>query len=203
MTDDRVLINLSVIFPKPTGISTYAINLLPHLQPLNPTLLISPTVSTWLPLADYTCYPVPGNLTPEQGTKGHFRRLLWTQFQIPQIYKELRSRFTHASRSRLLFSPIPEAPLYANCRAVVVVHDLIPLRFPRPFSPLTPYFRYYIPQVLAQAEHIICNSLATARDITDFFHIPAAKITPILLAYDANHFRPEPPQPQEYKEKRG
>ncbi|AFZ20925.1 glycosyltransferase family 4 protein [Allocoleopsis franciscana] len=208
MTDDQTLVNLSVLFSKPTGISTYAINLLPHLQQLNPTLLISPTVSTWMPLSDYTCYSIPGNLTPEQGTKGHFRRLLWTQLQLPRIYNTLRSR--------LLFSPIPEAPLYTNCRYVVMVHDLIPLRFPRRFSPLTPYFRYYIPQVLAQAQHIICNSTATARDITDFFHIPSAKITPIPLAYDANHFRclerlsevtsPLPPQPPfltgEYKEKR-
>jgi glycosyltransferase involved in cell wall biosynthesis len=196
MLDDQVLVNLSVLFSKPTGISTYAINLFPHLQALNPTLLISPSISTELPLAaSYTCYPIPGNLTPEQGTKGHLSRLLWTQLELPQIYNTLRSR--------LLFSPIPEAPLYANCRSVVVVHDLIPLRFPRRFSPLTPYFRSYIPQVLAQAEHIICDSLATAKDITDFFHIPAAKITPILLAYDANHFRPLPPQPQEYKESRG
>jgi glycosyltransferase involved in cell wall biosynthesis len=70
-----------------------------------------------------------------------------------------------------------------------MIHDLIPLRFPKPFSPLTSYFRAYIPQVLAQADHIICNSTATARDLTDFFAIPAQKITPILLAYDANHFR--------------
>jgi glycosyltransferase involved in cell wall biosynthesis len=70
-----------------------------------------------------------------------------------------------------------------------MVHDLIPLRFPKRFSPLTPYFRYYLPQVLKQAEHIVCNSVATAKDITDFYSISAAKITPILLAYDANHFR--------------
>ena len=65
-----------------------------------------------------------------------------------------------------------------------------PLRFPKPYGPLTTYFRYYIPQVLARAEHIICNSTATARDITHLFGIPAAKITSIPLAYDADRFRP-------------
>lgn len=131
---------------------------------------------------EYNCYPVPSNLTPEQGTKGHLRRLLWTGMQLPQIYQKLRSR--------LLFSPIPEAPLYSNCRYIVTVHDFIPLRFPR-LSPLTPYHRYYIPQVLRQAQHIICNSNATASDIIDFCQIPASKITPIPLAYDASHFRTE------------
>ncbi|NER91083.1 glycosyltransferase family 1 protein [Moorena sp. SIO3A2] len=177
----QLLVNLSILFSQPTGIANYAANLFPYLKPLDPTLLISPTASSrFCSATTYTCYPIPGNLSPEQGTKGHFRRLLWTQFQLPRIYKKLR---TH-----LLFSPVPEAPLFTNCRYVVMVHDLIGLRFPQGFSPLTTYQRYYIPQVLGQAEHIICNSRATARDLTDFFEIPAAKITPILLAYDANHY---------------
>jgi len=173
-SSNQFLINLSVLTTKPTGITTYAINLFPQIQSFNPTLLTSQTI------ANYTCYPVPANLTPDQGTKGHFRRLLWTQLQLPQIYQRLRSR--------LLFSPIPEAPLYSNCRYIVTVHDLIPLRFPNPLSPLTHYHRHYIPQVLAQAQHILCNSTATAKDITDFFGISADKITPILLAHDAKHF---------------
>ncbi|MGK7916876.1 MAG: glycosyltransferase family 4 protein [Prochloraceae cyanobacterium] len=171
----QVLVNLSFLFSKPTGIATYAANLFPYLHELNPTLLTAKKVN------NFNCYQISPDLTPEQGKKGHLRRLLWTQLKLPRIYQKLGSR--------LLFSPIPEAPLYSNCHYVVMVHDLIPLRFPQPYSPLTAYFRYYIPQVLSQAKHIICNSRATARDITDFFAIPAAKITPILLAYNSEHFR--------------
>lgn len=174
LVSNRLIINLSFLFSRSTGISNYAKNLVPYLKSLQPTLLTDHKYS------GFHCYPIPGNLTPEQGTKGHFRRLIWTQFQIPQIYQKLKSQ--------LLFSPIPEAPLYSNCRFVVMFHDLIPLRFPKRFSPLTPYHRYYMPLVLAQAQHIICNSQATARDITDFYQIPASKITPILLAYDRTHF---------------
>ncbi|NER27156.1 MAG: glycosyltransferase family 4 protein [Symploca sp. SIO1C4] len=179
---NSVLVNLSFLLSKPTGISTYAANLCPHLEPLKPTLLISPLTSELSPqISNYTRYPVPPNLTPEQGTKGHFRRLLWTQLKLPHIYQKLQSN--------LLFSPLPEAPLYSNCRYIVTVHDLIPLRFPQYFSSLKLYFRYYVPQVLSQAQHILCNSTATARDIHNFFKIPATKITPLLLAHDANHFR--------------
>ena len=177
-----VLVNLSFLFSKPTGISTYAANLFPYLQPLNPTLLISPVGHQCQPeAANFTCYSVPDGMTPEQGTKGHLRRLLWTQLRLPQIYQQLRSP--------LLFSPIPEAPLFTNCRYTVTVHDLIPLRFPRRGSPLTTYFRYYIPQVLTQAQHILCDSQATAKDITHFYNIPADKITPVLLAYNPKDFR--------------
>jgi glycosyltransferase involved in cell wall biosynthesis len=160
---------------RPTGISIYALNLLPYLQTLYPTLLIS------RPIDSYNCYPIPPNQTPEQGVKGHLRRLVWTQFQLPRIYQQLKSQ--------LLFSPLPEAPLNNGLRYIVTVHDLVPLRFPRRFSPLTPYFRYYIPQVLTQAQHILCDSVATAKDITSFFQISADKITPVLLAHNAEDFR--------------
>ncbi|WP_026735246.1 glycosyltransferase family 4 protein [Fischerella sp. PCC 9605] len=181
----KLLINLSVIFSQPTGISNYAKNLFPYLKSFNPTLL------TAVNYPEFHCYSIPDHLTPAHGTKGHFDRLVWTQFQLPQIYQKLKSH--------LIFSPLPEAPLYSNCRFIVMVHDVIPLRFPKRFSPLTPYFRHYIPQVLRQAQHIICNSQATARDIVDFYGIRANKITPIPLAHDASHFRPVqiPPTPLE------
>jgi glycosyltransferase involved in cell wall biosynthesis len=173
---NQLLVNLSIVFSQPTGISNYATHLFPYLKSLNPTLLTAQNYP------EFYCYQVPGNLTPAQGAKGHFDRLLWTQFQLPQIYKKLDAH--------LIFSPLPEAPLYANCRFVVMVHDLIPLRFPKLLSPLTHYFRYYIPQVLSQSQHIICNSHATAQDICDFYQIQANKITPIPLAHNAHHFRP-------------
>ena len=168
------LINLSVLMPEPTGISVYANNILPQLQQLNPTLLVANNIP------NFNCYLISNNMTPAQGTQGHLRRLFWTQVQLPNIYKKLQAN--------LLFSPLPEAPLFSRCRYIVMTHDLIPLRFPKPGSRLTAYFKYYIPQVLSRAEHIICNSQATAKDITDFFQIPAGKITPIPLGYDSQRF---------------
>lgn len=172
---NQLLINLSLLIPEPTGISIYANNILPQLQHLKPTLLVAEEIS------NFNCHLVPNNMTPAQGTKGHLRRLLWTQFKLPKIYNKLQAN--------LLFSPLPEAPLYSQCRYIVMTHDLIPLRFSRPGSRLTAYFKYYIPQVLAKAEHIICNSQATAKDITEFFKIPSEKITPIPLGYDSQRFQ--------------
>ncbi len=170
-----LLINLSFLTPEPTGIGTYAANLFPQLQQLQPTLLASGQID------DYTCYKIPENLTPDRGPKGQINRLRWTQFDLPKIYKKLQSN--------LIFCPIPEAPLYSRCRYIVTVHDLIPLRFPQRFSRLTAYFRYYIPQVLWQAEHIICDSEATAADVANFFQIPRQKMTAIPLACDNINFR--------------
>ncbi|MFM6162523.1 MAG: glycosyltransferase family 4 protein, partial [Dolichospermum sp.] len=172
---NQLIINLSILFSQPTGISNYGNNLFPYLKSLKPTLL---TANQY---ADFNCYSVPNNLTPAEGTKGHLKRLIWTQFQLPKIYKNLKSQ--------LLFSPIPEAPLYSNCRFVVTAFDMIPLRFSQGFSPLKIYHKYYTPQVFKQAEHIICISKSTANDITRFYQIPSNKITPIPLGYDPCHFQ--------------
>ena len=173
---NSLLVNLSVLFDKPTGIATYTQNIIPSLTSLNPTLLTAKN------FAGYDCYSIPADITPAQGSKGHFKRLLWNQFQLPSIYQQ--------TKANLIFSPIPETPLFSNCRSVVMCHDLIPLRFPRQTSPLTQYFHHIAPLVLKQAKHIICNSEATAKDIVDFYNIEANKITPILLGYDATNFYP-------------
>jgi len=172
----ELLINLSFILKKSTGTTTYVISLLEGLKILQPKLLTSHS------FPNFDCYLISDDKTSEQGLKGHLNRLIWTQFKLPQIYRKLDSQ--------LLFSPIAEAPLWSQCRTVVMVHDFIPLRFPKRFSPLTPYNRYYVPQVIKQAEHIICNSESTARDITRFCNISVDKITPILLAYNSKHFKP-------------
>jgi len=182
--DKSLLINLSFLSPKPTGISVYAKNLCRYLgRSLDSTLLISPSaVKSFSPSfpAFVKNYPIPDTMTPLQGTKGHLQRLAWTQWQLPSIYQQLNSN--------LVFSPVAEAPVFTKCRYVITIHDTIPLRFPRWSSSLTHYHRAWVPLVLNQAQHIICNSEATARDISISYNISSAKITPILLAYDRLHF---------------
>jgi len=99
-----LLINLAFLLPEPTGITTYAAQIYPRLQALDPTLLIPQAKPS------YRYHLVPTHMTSAQGLLGHGRRLLWTQRQLPEIYRQLGSR--------LLFSPLPEAPLGTNCRFV-------------------------------------------------------------------------------------
>ncbi len=176
MTTSPLLINLSFLLSEPTGISVYASQVFPYLAALNPTLLTAQNYP------NFQCYPVPNDLTPAQGSKGHLKRLIWTQTQLPKIYRQFKAD--------LLFSPVPEMPLGAGCRTAIMVHDLIPLRFPRATSPLTQYFRFCLPWLVQEATHILCNSQATANDLITRFNLPASKITPILLGYNHHHFCP-------------
>lgn len=170
-----ILVNLAPVLSQPTGISTYSLNIIKELKSLKPDVVGS------FEIDGYVWHRSPADLTAAHGLKGHLKRLAWTQSQLPKLYQKLDSK--------LLFSVLPEAPLWSNCRFIVMVHDLIPLHFPKRFSPATLYNRYYIPQVLKQAEHILCNSIATAQDIMRFCDVPASQITSIPLAYDAVNFR--------------
>lgn len=173
-----LLVSLASLISKPTGISNYALNLLPYLRALDPVVLAAQ------PIDGYRYHSIAANQTSEVGIGGRLHRLYWTQFQLPRLYRHLKAT--------LLFSPLPEAPIFTPCRYIVMAHDLIPLRFPKRFSPRTLYFRHWVPHVFQQAQHIICNSVATANDLHHFFRIPIAKITPIPLAYDDRHFTPQP-----------
>ncbi|WP_025782584.1 glycosyltransferase family 4 protein [Candidatus Synechococcus spongiarum] len=132
---------------------------------------------------------IPNTLSMDHGRKGHLRRLLWTQDQLPNLLRQ-----TDAS---LLVSPLPEAPLLREgVRSVVLAHDLIPLRFPRP-GPLLAYHLTYVPLVLHQAERVLCNSEATAREIHGRLRVPRHKLTVIRLGFDPGQLRPldQPRQP--------
>jgi glycosyltransferase involved in cell wall biosynthesis len=174
MLSKSLLINLAFLTNKPTGLSNYALNICAELKKLTPTLITNRVI------AEFNHYLVSEKIASVTGTKGNIKRLLWTQTELPRIYRHLQGS--------LLFSPVAEAPIYTNCRFIVTVHDLIPLRYPRRYSPLTLFYKYYLPHILNQAEHIICNSLATAQDLREILNIPVGKITPILLGYDQKNF---------------
>ncbi|PZO59640.1 MAG: mannosyltransferase [Phormidesmis priestleyi] len=180
-----LLVNLSILMDQPTGISVYIQNLLPFIHSLDPVLFSAK------PISGFRCQSIPQGLSPAFGNQGHLKRLCWLQQKIPNYYRQLGHQSSNQSGRSLIFSPSPEAPIWSGCRFVVMAHDTIPLRFPQTFSPyLVGYFRYYVGRVLAQAEHVICNSVSTANDVKKFYGVPTPKITPIPLAYDQQNFRP-------------
>lgn len=162
-----IIVNLVFVPKEPTGLANYSLSLLKHLS---------------LPTLEVLNSNIYKNLTNDSGIKGHCRRLWWTQLELPKIYRQ--------KQAGLIFSPIPEAPLFTKCRFVVTVHDLIPLRFPQWFSKAQIFYcRYYLRQVLSQADRIFCNSLTTAQDIQHFLDVPSQKLVITPLACDHEKFQ--------------
>lgn len=184
------LFNGSYLGPKPTGIGVVARDLVTALDPeLVPLLAPEPDprakesgTDQMSPLASRPHnISIPADLSPAHGSKGHLRRLLWTQNQLPKILRQ------HGNP--LLLSPLPEAPLGRGVRSVVLAHDLLPLRFPQP-TPLLAYHLGYVPLVLHRAVRVLCNSEATAREVHGRLRVPIRRLVPIRLGFDPGGLRP-------------
>ncbi len=169
------LFNGSFLSSKPTGIGVVARDLVKALDP-NLVSLIDPLGGTRL-----GSIPIPNLFTPEFGLKGHIRRLVWTQTQLPEILRN--------SGADLLLSPLPEAPLFRGVRSVVIVHDLLPLRYPQ-LTPLLAYHVAYVPMVLHRAVKVLCNSNATAREVHRRLAVPTRKLITIPLGVNSEELCP-------------
>jgi len=169
------LFNGSYLGAKPTGIGVVARDLVEALDPALVRLLD--------PLGGGRpgSIPIPADLSPAHGSRGHLRRLLWTQRQMPRLLR--------AHGAPLLLSPLPEAPLLRGVRSVVLAHDLLPLRYPQP-TPLLAYHLGYVPLVLHRAERVLCNSEATAREVHGRLRVPLRRLVPIRLGFNPGLLRP-------------
>ncbi len=169
------LFNGSYLGKKPTGIGVVSRDLINAIDP-NLVALLDP-----LNGVRQGSIPIPGNLTPDFGKKGHIRRLIWTQTKTKELLKN--------SGAELFLSPLPEAPLLRGIRSVVIAHDLIPIRFPR-LSPLLAYHLTYVPLVLHRSERILCNSEATLREVNERMGISLKKLIKIPLGVSRDNLYP-------------
>ncbi len=81
-------------------------------------------------------------------------------------------------------------PLPVATKSVVTVHDLTFERDPDSTVPsLLAFLRKVVPKSARQATHVIADSIATARDLTDLYAIPESKITVIYCGV-SSRFRP-------------
>ena len=148
MIKQRIIYNGSYFSKKkPNGISLVSRELAKSINPNLMTLLA--------PFSDnhINFHKIPYNLSPDFGLYSHARRLFWNQFHLGNYLKK--------ESDSVLFSPLPEAPIFRGIKSVVLVHDLLPLRIPY-LTPLLPYHIFYVPIVLKNATKILCNSSATA-----------------------------------------
>lgn len=172
----KAFFNCSYISKRNTGIGETSFQLMKNIKSSD-IFFLSP-----FEVEKKNVIQIPANLSPNSNVFTHIRRLFWVQFQVPKLMRKYKvSTF---------ISPLPEAPLFRGFRNIVIVHDLIPLRFPK-FSFLLLYNLIYVPLVLHQSKIILCNSKSTARDVNKIYRIPLNKIKVIKLGFDKNLYYPK------------
>ena len=76
-------------------------------------------------------------------------------------------------------------PTYrGNTVRVLTVYDLIHEKFPKSFLSSDPIARNRA-QAIQRADHIICISESTRRDLIETYHVPDSKVSVTYLGYDA------------------
>ena len=177
----RIAVNASIVDHVLSGLGIYSVNLLRELTKLHNDLLVYTSCPEVCEVDLANIRKISQMVQPSRGQMGHFRRILWTQTSLP-----LRLL---ADRASLFLSTLPEGMLLPSIPQIIVVHDLIPLIFPRDHLSPQHYFRSFVPLLLRKSSAIVTVSENTKQDIITYYGIEADKIFVVPDGYDKNRYR--------------
>ncbi len=124
--------------------------------------------------------PVPERFRPPA------RDLLWHQFHLPRLARQLRLEVLHVPSYRRLLWRRP-------CALVATVHDLAPFRVPGKYDRLRmAYGRLLAPRLARRQDELIAVSRFTAADISAFWGTPRGGLRVIPNGINHERFRPGP-----------
>lgn len=150
-------VNASIVDPFVSGLGVYTIQLVKELEKIRQDLMVYTSFPEAFRFTSAKGKQVCMPMGPSFGKKGHLARLIWTQTVWPvRLLKDNISR---------VFSPIPECVLGIGLPQTVVVHDLIPLKFPKDYLFQNWYFRWYVAPLLRKADKIISVSEQSRADL--------------------------------------
>lgn len=123
--------------------------------------------------------------------EGRFDQLfpsLWRSSGLITTLREERVDLFHG-----LSNEIPMNLRQNGIPAIVTIHDLIFLRYPRLYKPIDrAIYTYKFKQACLRSDKIIAISRQTLRDVRDFFHIPESKIEVVYQGCDPVFGQPVP-----------
>ena len=177
-----VVVNASILGPAPSGLGQYALGLVRSLDLLREGLVVYTSYPEVLLGLRATVRRTSPLTRPDRGVRGHVARLLWCQ-------TALRGRVS-LDRPRVLLNPLPEGVLRCRVPQVTVVHDLVPLAFPRDFPRQQLYFRRLVPAILRESRAVVAVSEATRRAVIAAYGLRPERVHTIPDGYDPTHFTP-------------
>lgn len=174
-------VNASIVDSFASGLGLYAINLIKELANVYDDPLVYTSKLQAFPFKGIRLRSIRAPLGPAHGKGAHFQRLLWSQLVLP--------RRLSRDGAKILFSPLPEGPIACPVPTVLVVHDLIPLKFPHDYPLQWHYFQWFVKPLLRRAKKIIAVSEQTKADIIKAFGISSCQIhvIPGGCAHDVFH----------------
>jgi len=187
-----IAINASILGERPTGVGLYALGLIKALADARPGLILHTAWAGSLASAQVQVRQASSLIRPERGLAAHAARLLWGQ-------TVLRARLRR-DRTEVLLNAMPEGVLRCRVPQVTIVHDLIPLMFPRDYPRQQLYFRQFVPRVLRASRIVVADSEATRHEALRAYGLDPGRFRVIPGGYDAERFHPDGPRGGETRE---
>src|ERR1700737_4219122 len=180
-----VAVNASILGPAPSGLGQVALGLVQSLDPLREGLVVYTSYREALSGLRATVRRISPLTRPDRGVRGHVARLLWCQ-------TALRAR-VGLEQPGVLLNTLPEGVLRCRVPQVTVVHDLIPLVFPREYPRQQFYFRRLVPAILRESRAVIAVSEATRREVLAAYGLRPERAPALPNGYDPAEFVPVGP----------
>jgi glycosyltransferase involved in cell wall biosynthesis len=176
---NKILINATCDNEKPAGLSVFTKQIVSNLINIDPDLFSVLCTYDFLP--SYKDKKIlPRTLSSDYGTKGNFLRWTWNQSLL--AYECFR-------RNTLLFSTVSEAPIIIKNKCVVV-HDILPIRFPEVYPRLKYYFYFVLPKILKSSRYLIFDSNSAKEETFKYFNLKNIPCSVIYPGYDRKVFKP-------------
>ncbi|MDY6935782.1 MAG: glycosyltransferase family 1 protein [Spirochaetota bacterium] len=176
----RIIINATCASKKSTGVGIFTQELVSRLVAINPERFFIFCVHNFLNGFE-NMKLISDSCSPDNGPSGHRKRILWSQTLLPSEYK-LR-------RGGLLFTTLPEAPISVKNK-IVVVHDIIPAKFPQIQTKMTYYYLYVVPWILKTSRHLVFDSENTRKDVLEYYKIKNIPNSVIYAGFNKGLFKP-------------
>ncbi len=167
----RVVVNATSIGGRLTGIGVYGVNLVKAMIQAEGDLDLSIVLNEaarphfldvhWPPHVEVRW--VGGSLSPDRGSLGHLRRWLYANRLALQ-------------RNALVFAASQIEAALVGRPGVVMVHDLIPLRFPQSHPRQHFFFRHLLGPALRGAAAVVVPSCATRDRLLEHYGVAAGRI---------------------------
>lgn len=159
------------------GINRYIQQLLCALPQAAPTWRLTAFIGD-------SCFVPPSGLKVRCSrwpTANPWVRIVWEQAVQPWAAWRERLDLLHA----LAYV----APVVAACPTVVTVHDLSFVRYPRAFRPLNRlYLTYLTKRSVWRARRVLADSCSTRDDLVRYWQVPAARISVVHAAVEAEYY---------------
>jgi len=177
----KIGINATIVDPLSSGLGIYTINIVRELARLHLDIAVYTSASDFFKEDGVEVHEVTGAVRASRGFRGHLTRLLWSQTDLP---RQLRN-----ANVSVLLSPTPlEGVLRSPVPQVLVVHDILPIRFPGRYPRQRHYFRYVFPRLLRNAVRVVAVSKTTREEILNTFRVDPEKIAVIYNGCDHERF---------------